>query len=212
MAEAGLTGQLALDVGEPDEEDPISAAEPASCCDRTLGRLLEADRGGRDRTTPRRGRTPAQRVLARMEVTGVAVDIDELRSIVGGFVCSVRDLEKGIHRLAGEEFNVNSTPQLRTILYDKLGLSPGRKTKTGFSTNAATLEKLRGVHPIIDAILSYREVEKLRSTYGESLLAEVAPDGRIHASFNQTVARTGRISSDHPNLHNIPVAQKRAGD
>ena len=108
-------------------------------------------------------------------------------------------------RLAGETFNVNSTPQLRAVLYDRLGLSPGRRTKTGFSTNAATLEKLRGTHPIIDTILSYREVEKLRSTYGESLLAEVGPDGRIHASFNQTVARTGRLSSDKPNLHNIPV-------
>ena len=106
---------------------------------------------------------------------------------------------------AGHEFNVNSTPQLRTVLYDELGLTPGKKTKTGFSTDAQTLESLRGDHPIIEALLAYREVEKLRSTYGESLLAEIAPDGRIHASFGQTVARTGRISSDRPNLHNIPV-------
>ena len=91
------------------------------------------------------------------------------------------------------------------MLYDELGLTPGKKTKTGFSTDAQTLESLRGAHPIIDALLSYREVEKLRSTYGESLLAEVQADGRIHASFGQTVARTGRISSDRPNLHNIPV-------
>jgi DNA polymerase-1 len=107
--------------------------------------------------------------------------------------------------LAGETFNVNSTPQLRAVLYDRLGLTPGRKTKTGFSTDASTLEKLRGQHDIIDALLSYREVEKLRSTYGETLLAEVAADGRIHATFGQTVARTGRLSSDRPNLHNIPV-------
>jgi DNA polymerase I len=91
------------------------------------------------------------------------------------------------------------------VLYDELGLKPGKKTKTGYSTDAQTLESLRGEHPIIDALLSYREVEKLRSTYGENLLAEVAEDGRIHASFRQTVARTGRISSDRPNLHNIPV-------
>ncbi|MGP8162560.1 MAG: DNA polymerase, partial [Acidimicrobiales bacterium] len=93
----------------------------------------------------------------------------------------------------------------RTILYDKLKLTPQRKTKTGYSTDAATLEKLRDAHPIVGTLLRYREVEKLRSTYGEGLLAEVAPDGRIHASFNQTVARTGRLSSDRPNLHNIPV-------
>ncbi|MEO6121000.1 MAG: DNA polymerase, partial [Acidimicrobiales bacterium] len=80
-----------------------------------------------------------------------------------------------------------------------------KKTKTGFSTDAASLEKLKGQHPIVDKLLRYREVEKLRSTYGESLLAEVAPDGRIHATFQQTVARTGRLSSDRPNLHNIPV-------
>ena len=100
---------------------------------------------------------------------------------------------------------MNSTPQLRTVLYDELGLTPGKKTKTGFSTDAQTLESLRDAHPIVAALLDYREVEKLRSTYGESLLAEVQADGRIHASFGQTVARTGRISSDRPNLHNIPV-------
>ena len=100
-----------------------------------------------------------------------------------------------------------STPpsKLREILFDQLGLTPQKKTKTGYSTDAATLEKLRGEHPIVEHLLSYREVEKLRSTYGEGLLAEVAPDGRIHATFNQTVARTGRLSSDAPNLHNIPV-------
>jgi DNA polymerase-1 len=100
---------------------------------------------------------------------------------------------------------VNSTVQLRHILFDKLGLQPQKKVKTGFSTDAASLEKLRGLHPIVDALLRYREVEKLRSTYGETLLAEVGPDQRIHASFNQTVARTGRLSSDRPNLHNIPI-------
>src|SRR5215210_267835 len=88
---------------------------------------------------------------------------------------------------------------------DQLRRQPQKKTKTGFSTDAASLEKLRGLHPVIDPLLRYREVEKLRSTYGESLLGEVAADGRIHASFNQTVARTGRLSSDRPNLHNIPI-------
>ncbi len=205
-AESVSSGQLALDVGEPDDEDPIETRSRRAVAIALLGRLLEkriaAD--GIERLHDEVER-PLTRVLARMEVTGVAVDVDELRIIAGDLSSQCDSLENEIHRLAGEEFNVNSTPQLRTILYDKLALSPGRKTKTGYSTNAATLEKLRGVHPIVDAILSYREVEKLRSTYGESLLSEVAADGRIHASFNQTVARTGRISSDHPNLHNIPV-------
>src|SRR5690606_19832135 len=121
------------------------------------------------------------------------------------FTAEVKELAAQIQEDAGEPFNVNSTPQLRTILFDKLGLTPTKKTKTGYSTDAASLEKLAGEHPIIDHLLRYREVEKLRSTYGEGLLAEVAADGRIHATFNQTVARTGRLSSDAPNLHNIPV-------
>jgi len=148
---------------------------------------------------------PLVRVLARMESLGVRVDVDVLRSLNQALTTEVRSLERRIQDLAGEDFKVNSTPQLRHVLFDKLGLQPQKKTKTGFSTDAASLEKLRGQHEIIDALLRYREVEKLRSTYGEGLLAEVAPDGRIHATFNQTVARTGRLSSDAPNLHNIPV-------
>ncbi|MEA2702056.1 MAG: polymerase, partial [Actinomycetota bacterium] len=148
---------------------------------------------------------PLVRVLARMEKSGVRVDVDFLRSIYDGLVTEGARLEEEIQELAGERFLVNSTLQLRRILFDKLGLQPQKKTKTGFSTDAASLEKLRGLHPIVGPLLRYREVEKLRSTYGESLLAEVAPDGRIHATFNQTVARTGRLSSDRPNLHNIPI-------
>ncbi|MGD0219255.1 MAG: DNA polymerase I [Acidimicrobiales bacterium] len=148
---------------------------------------------------------PLIRVLAKMEVAGIAVDVVRLRGINVELTSEAAALEAELHALAGEEFNVNSSTQLRTILYDKLQLTPQRRTKTGFSTDAATLEKLRGAHPIVETLLRYREVEKLRSTYGEGLLAEVAPDGRIHASFNQTVARTGRLSSDRPNLHNIPV-------
>ena len=110
-----------------------------------------------------------------------------------------------IHDLAGEEFNVNSTKQLREILFEKLSLTPGKKTKTGYSTDAATLEKLKDSHPIIEKLLSYREVEKLRSTYGEGLLSCVDKDNRIRATFHQTVTRTGRLSSDAPNLHNIPI-------
>ena len=148
---------------------------------------------------------PLVRVLARMEKVGVRVDVDLLRRIYDGLVAEGRRLEEEIQDLCGSRFLVNSTQQLRRVLFDELGLQPQKKTKTGFSTDAASLEKLRGLHPVIEPLLRYREVEKLRSTYGESLLGEVAQDGRIHASFNQTVARTGRLSSDRPNLHNIPI-------
>jgi DNA polymerase-1 len=148
---------------------------------------------------------PLVAVLAKMEEVGVRVNVEELRQLASSLAFEARQLEEQIQELAGVQFVVNSTPQLREILFNKLGLTPQKRTKTGYSTDAQTLEKLRGEHPIIDALLRYREVEKLRSTYGESLLSEVAPDGRIHATFNQTVARTGRLSSDQPNLHNIPV-------
>ena len=95
------------------------------------------------------------------------------------------------------------------MLFDDLGLTPTKRTKTGYSTDAQSLERLRDQHPIVDHLLTYREVEKLRSTYAVGLLAEVGPDDRIHATFNQTVARTGRLSSDAPNLHNIPVRSER---
>ena len=148
---------------------------------------------------------PLVRVLARMEHVGVQVDADYLRSLNDELATEAARLEKEIQESAGVEFKVNSTPQLRTVLFDKLGLAPQKKTKTGFSTDAQSLEKIRDQHPIIDLLLRYREVEKLRSTYGEGLVSEVRADGRIHATFNQTVARTGRLSSDKPNLHNIPV-------
>ena len=148
---------------------------------------------------------PLVRVLAHMEHAGVGVDAEELQGLRDRLNAEVDDLRQRVYDEAGTEFNVNSTPQLREILFDKLGLTPQKRTKTGFSTDASSLEKLAGQHPIVEHLLAYREVEKLRSTYGDGLLAEVAADGRIHATFNQTVARTGRLSSDQPNLHNIPV-------
>ena len=148
---------------------------------------------------------PLVAVLARMEELGVGVDVLELTRLRDELTSSCERLRGLVHEAAGEEFNVNSTKQLREVLFEKLGLTPGKKTKTGFSTNAATLERLRDEHPVVAHLLAYREVEKLRSTYGEGLLAEVGPGDRIRATFNQTVARTGRLSSDAPNLHNIPV-------
>ena len=148
---------------------------------------------------------PLVAVLARMEELGVGVDVVELTRLRDELTADGERLRGLVHEAAGEEFNVNSTKQLREILFERLGLTPGKKTKTGFSTDAATLERLRDDHPVVAHLLAYREVEKLRSTYGEGLLAEVGPGDRIRATFNQTVARTGRLSSDAPNLHNIPV-------
>lgn len=148
---------------------------------------------------------PLLLALAKMEAVGVAVNKPYLQHLAQELTSEVASLTVKIHELAGKKFNVNSTKQLAEVLFVDLGLTPPKKTKTGFSTDAQTLEKLSDSHPIIPAISRYREVEKLRSTYGESLIAEVAEDGRIHATFNQMVARTGRLSSDHPNLHNIPI-------
>jgi DNA polymerase I len=143
--------------------------------------------------------------LTRMEAVGVRVDSSYLKQLNDDLTAEAARAEAEVWDAAGEKFLVNSVPQLRTVLFDKLGLKTDKKTKTGYSTDAQSLEKLRGEHPIVEPLLRYREMEKLRSTYGEGLIAEVASDGRIHATFNQTVARTGRLSSDQPNLHNIPV-------
>ncbi|MFR4560948.1 MAG: DNA polymerase I, partial [Flavonifractor plautii] len=110
-----------------------------------------------------------------------------------------------IYELAGEEFNINSTQQFGRILFDKLGLPPVKKTKTGYSTNADVLEKLRDKHPIVEAVLDYRQLAKLKSTYVDGLTKVIAADGRIHTSFQNTVTATGRLSSTEPNLQNIPV-------
>jgi DNA polymerase-1 len=202
------SGQLQLDMTEATEA-VVSVAEHAATEARDVARMASGYRGRIDAEGMGQLHddieTPLVRVLAKMEVVGIGVDRVVLQGIADSLAAQATALSAQVCELAGHEFNVNSTPQLRTVLYEEIGLTPGKKTKTGYSTDAQTLESLRGAHAIIDALLSYREVEKLRSTYGESLLAEVAADGRIHASFGQTVARTGRISSDRPNLHNIPV-------
>ena len=152
---------------------------------------------------------PLITVLAKMEHLGIGVDVARLTALRDELVDQTQKLKSVIHEQAGEEFNVNSTKQLQVVLFEKLGLTPQKKTKTGFSTDAQTLEKMRGDHPIIENLMEYREVEKLRSTYGEGLLSEVGEGDRIRATFNQTVARTGRLSSDAPNLHNVPVRTER---
>jgi DNA polymerase-1 len=150
---------------------------------------------------------PLSSVLARMQAHGVALDVAYLEEMAEGVRDTMATLQARIYELAGEEFNLNSPPQLRAILYDKLQLSPGKKTPKGqLSTDASVLEKLRDTHPIVDAILSWRELDKLNSTYLDALPKQVDPrDGRVHTTFNQTGAATGRLSSTNPNLQNIPV-------
>ncbi len=153
---------------------------------------------------------PLVRVLAKMEVLGVLIDGKQLNAINDRLTSECLKLTKHLHQIAKQEFNLNSPLQLRKILYEDKKLTPGKKNKTGPSTDAATLEKLKDQWPeFIEPLLEYREVEKLRSTYGEGLLSSVGADKRIHATFNQTVARTGRLSSDQPNLHNIPIRSEQ---
>ena len=148
---------------------------------------------------------PLIAVLGRMESRGICVDVGLLKEICTEFTAEAQRLDGEIQAVAGHPFKVNSPSQLAVVLFEELGLTTGKKNKTGYSTDAATLEAIEDEHRIVSLVLRYREVEKLRSTYGAPLIDAVAPDGRIHARFQQTVARTGRLSSDNPNLHNIPV-------
>ena len=206
LPEDGTPPEGQLDLGA-DESVPLSllTARQALGTTKLAVPLLAAMDAQGSRWLNDELETPLVRVLAKMEDVGVRVDIAVLTELRDRLTGEADRLRQEIEDAAGHPFNVNSTKQMREVLFDELGLTPAKKTKTGYSTDAQTLEKMRGEHPIIDLLLAYREVEKLRGTYGESLLSEVAADGRIHATFNQTVARTGRLSSDKPNLHNIPV-------
>ncbi|HUV11654.1 MAG TPA: DNA polymerase I, partial [Acidimicrobiia bacterium] len=148
---------------------------------------------------------PLVRVLAKMERTGIRIDREFLLKLSAELNKECDRLMRAIWGHAGEEFNVNSTPQMRVVLFEKLGLTPVKKTKTGPSTDADSLQKMRDDHPIVEDLLRYREVEKLRSTYADALPPLIAADGRVHATFKQTDTTTGRISSEAPNLQNIPV-------
>ena len=149
---------------------------------------------------------PLVEVLGSMEYIGMKVDKDQLNELKEKFTTIINELENEIFELAGEPFNINSPKQLGVVLFEKLGLPVIKKTKTGYSTNAEVLEKLRDKHEIIDKITEYRQIVKLNSTYVEGLLKIINPKtGRIHSSFNQTITTTGRISSTEPNMQNIPV-------
>ena len=144
-------------------------------------------------------------VLYDMEKEGICIDAAALKEYGSKLEVSILELEKKIYEQAGEEFNINSPKQLGVILFEKLGLPNGKKTKTGYSTSADVLEKLRGEYPIVSDILEYRQLSKLKSTYADGLANYIQEDGKIHTSFNQTITATGRLSSTEPNLQNIPI-------
>ncbi|WP_406541681.1 DNA polymerase I [Clostridium ljungdahlii] len=144
-------------------------------------------------------------VLASMECEGFKVDKDKLVEQEGKFKIEIDKVQKEIYSLSEEEFNINSPKQLGKILFEKLDLPVIKKTKTGYSTNAEVLEKLKDKHPIVEKIIYYRQLTKLYSTYIEGLKAVIQEDDKIHSSFNQTVTTTGRLSSTEPNLQNIPI-------
>ena len=206
---------LALEVRAPDAQEGTLDLDGEGGLDETgrraaavlrLATALEDALDARDlRDLYERIERPLVPVLFDMEAAGVRIDrqvLDELRAEIAQ---ECEQLIEKIHGFAGEAFNVNSTPQLRAVLFDKLGLRPVKKTKTGPSTDADSLQKMVDEHPIVSELLRYREVEKLRSTYAEALPPLIEPDGRIHATFKQTDTTTGRISSEAPNLQNVPV-------
>ena len=149
---------------------------------------------------------PLVPVLATMERCGIAIDTQLLGALSRELAAKIRELEQAVYQSVGHTFNLNSTAQLGAVLFEELKLPTVRRTRTGYSTDAQVLEELRGQHPVIEQILEYRQLTKLKTTYVDALPALINPrTGRIHTNFNQTVARTGRLSSSEPNLQNIPV-------
>lgn len=148
---------------------------------------------------------PLSRVLAKMEIYGFSVDKEGIEAFGKSLSGRINELTELIYQQVGHEFNINSPKQLGVALFEDMGLPCKKKTKSGYSTNADVLESLRYENPVIEYILEYRSLTKLKSTYCDGLLKVIAPDGRIHTSFNQVETRTGRISSLEPNLQNIPI-------
>ena len=148
---------------------------------------------------------PLISTLARMEAAGVALDLDALQALALEFGAEISRLETEIYADVGHEFNLGSPKQLEQVLFYELDLPKGKRTKTGYSTDASVLEDLRPAHPMIDKLLEWRTYTKLRSTYVEALPTLLAGDGRLHTTFHQAVAATGRLSSSDPNLQNIPI-------
>ena len=193
---------------------PEEIAQPLAVRADTCLRLapgLEQDLDTNDLTHILRDvELPLAAVLADIESRGVAIDVDALRELSQGMQSEIETLAAAIHVDAGGPFNINSPKQLGAVLFEKLGLPPGRKTKSGYSTASGVLEGLVEAHPVAQRVLDYRAVSKLKSTYADALANLVVPEtGRIHTSFNQAVAATGRLSSANPNLQNIPIRTAR---
>jgi DNA polymerase-1 len=202
-AVASAQGSLAFDAAGPDIE---GAGRRALALSRLVDPLTEQLEARAGLELFREVELPFVRVLAKMEVAGIGTDREYLEELGESLRDRLATLEKAIYRAAGEQFNINSTLQLRSVLFEHLRLPVLKKTPKGApSTDASVLQKLAGEHAIVEHLLQYRELEKLRSTYVDGLLPLIASDGRIHCVFNQTGAATGRISSEKPNMQNIPV-------
>lgn len=188
------------------EDDPDAQLAAQAVCVQRLQRVLSEKLEAEGMTVLLRElELPLCRVLAHMEHDGVPVDRAALEAFSAMLSERIAACERLIYGYSGEPFNIQSPRQLGVVLFEKLGLPPVKKTKSGYSTNAEVLEKLRDRHPIIQAVMDYRMLTKLQSTYAEGLQKEIAPDGRIHTTFQNTVTATGRLSSTEPNLQNIPV-------
>ena len=198
-------GQLSFD------QVSVEAAIPYACEDAqvvvALRETLESEIQEAELSSVlREVELPLEAILADMEMTGVSVDVSLLERLSDELGTKADQLESDCHELAGEPFNLGSPKQLATILFERVGLKPGKKTKTGYSTDSSVLEKLALQHPLPAKILEWRSLTKLKSTYTDVLPTLVHPEtGRIHTSFNQAVAATGRLSSKDPNLQNIPI-------
>lgn len=186
---------------------PKTASEAIAVIDALIAEQAEAIRQGGLERVYREVELPLAPVLAKMETEGVLVDRERLLALGKEVEESLAQNEQEIFRLAGMTFNINSPQQLGEVLFGKLGLPVIKKTKTGVSTDAETLETLAPLHPIVEKVLSYRQMGKIKGTYVDGLLPLIGPDGRIHTTFHQTVAATGRLSSSDPNLQNIPVRE-----
>jgi DNA polymerase I len=195
-------GQLAMAVDDDSEDRALRAQALLA-----LGDVLAVALAERDQTDLLGDlELPLVPVLVAMERTGIAIDVSILEEMSGDLGDRMTDLREEIYGAAGEEFNLDSPKQLQRVLFDELVLPKTKRIKTGYTTDAAALAGLIDAHPIIEPLLEYREVSKLKGTYVDALPPLVdASTGRIHAEFNQTVAVTGRLSSQHPNIQNIPI-------
>ncbi len=191
-------------IAVPEGELPPDVLLMSTVCDRLEEEIAQ---NGQEKLL-REMEIPLAAVLASMETVGVAVDGESVKRFGEQLQEQIEALGAAITESVGYEFNLNSPKQLAKALFEDLGLPAKKKTKSGYSTNAEVLEKLRNAHPVVDMLLTYRTLSKLKSTYCDGLVKVIAEDGRIHTSFNQTETRTGRISSTEPNLQNIPVRQE----